>query len=126
MLDMCNEHDGACGVSEYHALIDEFNEGYGVDYGYGTCDVVKLICQQVNEDTIYHDDIDVNDIGDEGVNEMERNIVFDVNHGRVLLHRVSVIWSSDIWSFWLYYGYMVNGQSYFSTKFFGYMVISAI
>ena len=39
---------------------------------------------------------------------------------------VSVIWSSDIWSFWLYFGYMVNGQSDFSTKFFGYMVISAI
>ena len=42
------------------------------------------------------------------------------------LHRVSVIWSSDIWSFWLYFGYMVNGQSDFSTKFFGYMVISAV
>ena len=44
----------------------------------------------------------------------------------LILHRVSYIWSSDIWSFWLYFGYMVNGQSDFSTKFFGYMVISAI
>ena len=34
--------------------------------------------------------------------------------------RVSVIWSSDRWSFWLYFGYMVSGQSDFSTKFFGY------
>ena len=42
------------------------------------------------------------------------------------IHQVSVIWSSDIWSFWLYFGYMVNGQSDFSTKFFGYMVILAI
>ena len=42
------------------------------------------------------------------------------------IHRVSVIWSSDIWSFWLYLGYMVNGQSDFSTKFFRYMVILAI
>ena len=37
------------------------------------------------------------------------------------VHRVSVIWSLDIWSFWLYFDYMVNGQS----KFFEYMVISA-
>ena len=84
MLDMCNEHDGTCGVSEYHALIDEFNEGYGVDYGYGTCDVVKLICQQVNEDTIYHNDMDEDDYYDY-LYEMQRNIVFDVNHGRVPL-----------------------------------------
>ena len=42
------------------------------------------------------------------------------------IHRVSVIWSSDIWSFWLYFGYMVNGQSDFNNKFFGYMIISAI
>ena len=43
----------------------------------------------------------------------------------MILHRVLVICSSDIWSFWLYFGYMVNGESDFSTKFFGYMVISA-
>ena len=42
------------------------------------------------------------------------------------VHRVSVIWSSDIWSFWLYFGYMVNGRSDFGTKFFGHMVILAI
>ena len=43
-----------------------------------------------------------------------------------MVHRVSVILSSDIWSFWLYLCYMVNGQSDFRTKFFGYMVILAI
>ena len=32
------------------------------------------------------------------------------------VHRVSVIWSSDIWSFWLYFGY---GKSDFTTKFSG-------
>ena len=37
-----------------------------------------------------------------------------------------IICSSDIWSFWLYFSYMVNGQSDFSTKFFRYMVILAI
>ena len=41
-------------------------------------------------------------------------------------YRVLVIWSSDIWSFWQHFGYMVNGQSDFSTKFFRCMVISAI
>ena len=42
------------------------------------------------------------------------------------VHQISVTWSTDIWSFGLYFVYMVNGQSDFSTKFFGYMVISAI
>ena len=31
-----------------------------------------------------------------------------------------------MWSFWPYFGYMVNGQSDFCNTFFGYIVISAI
>ena len=49
-----------------------------------------------------------------------------LKHHMEYIHRVLVIWSSNIWSFWLYFGYMVNSQSDFRTKFFGYMVISAI
>ena len=56
--------------------------------------------------------------------------VHKINNNRsfinIKVHRVSVIWSSDIWSFWLYFGYMVNSQSDFSTKLFGYIVISTI
>ena len=42
------------------------------------------------------------------------NTKYDVGESKILrqssnhVHRVSVIWSSDIWSFWLYFCYMVK------------------
>ena len=53
-----------------------------------------------------------------------QSIIHNVEY--VYIHRVSVKWSSDIWSFCIIFGYMVNGQSDFITKFFGYMVFSAL
>ena len=56
---------------------------------------------------------------------LEERVRAKGTQARDVVHRVSVIWSSNIWSFWLYFGYMVNGQSDFSSTFFGYMVVSA-
>ena len=44
MLDLCGRHGGTCG-NALHIL--------GDDKSADTCDVVKEICQQVDEDTIY-------------------------------------------------------------------------
>jgi len=68
MLDLCGRHGGTCGSKALHI----HEEG-------DSCDVVREICQQVDEDTMYSSDYenafqhDLNDYG------MEKNVHLDIH-----------------------------------------------
>ena len=60
--------------------IDYYEED-GMHYEDTSCEVVKYICQQVNENTLYTENEDI----EEEHEAMERNIKLDVHLGRVNL-----------------------------------------
>ena len=63
MLDLCGRHGGTCGNA-----LHIFGDYKSAD----TCDVVKEICQQVDEDTIYSMDY-LEEMFD--LEEIERSLV---------------------------------------------------
>ena len=73
MLDLCGRHGGTCGSEALH-----IREG-------DSCDVVREICQQVDEDTMYSSDYEnafQHDLYDHG---MERNVHWDVHRGKMIV-----------------------------------------
>ena len=96
MLHLCGQHedDGKCGVSQdkiihdlgdhVHADYEEYYNHVRPDYDYEQgderCEVVKAICLQVNEDTLYSKEYDEID---QSQYERKLNTNLDVYYGRI-------------------------------------------
>ena len=70
MLDLCGQQGGTCGTEALH-----IHEG-------DSCDVVREICQQVDEDTKYSSDYE-NAFQDDY--SMDRNVHLDVHRGKMIV-----------------------------------------
>ena len=68
MLDLCGRHGGTCGSEALHIK----EEG-------DSCDVVREICQQVDEDTMDYENAFQHDLNDYGMDHL------DVHRGKMIV-----------------------------------------
>ena len=98
MLDLCGqqENDGTCGVwhDNYGGLMNRQSH-HSHEIGDGRCDIVKVICRQVDEDTLYSEEYDYDYEMDNEAFERKLDMKvalgayttmnLDVHHGRINL-----------------------------------------